>query len=97
MTQLPTPSEFAAIRRGYSPDSGQSLSLHADAYTRAEWYAADQQLILAKSWQWVCHVEKLRSPGTYVTTEIAGRPIAVGARPRGRAAGLLQRVQAPGA
>lgn len=77
MTQLPTSAEFSAIRRGYSPDSGNSQSLHADAYTQDQWFAADQQLILARSWQWVCHVEKLRAPGSYATTLIAGRPIAV--------------------
>lgn len=77
MTELPSKTQFAAIAQGYSPDEGNSLSLRADAYTRAEWFAADQQAILAKSWQWVCHVEKLRAPGSFVTVNIAGHPIAV--------------------
>ena len=29
------------------------------------------------SWQWVCHIEKLREPGAYVTTTIAGQSIMV--------------------
>ena len=77
MTELPSKSQFADISHGYSTDEGNSLSLHADAYTRAEWFAADQQAILAKSWQWVCHVEKLRAPGSYIAVEVAGRPVAV--------------------
>ena len=77
MTELPSKSQFAAISHGYSADEGNSLSLHADAYTRAEWFSADQQAILAKSWQWVCHVEKLRDPGSFTTVDIAGHPIAV--------------------
>ena len=72
-----TPEQIAAISAGYSPDAGRSMSLRAAAYTEPEWFAADQQHILAKSWQWVCHVEKLRSPGAYVTVEIAGHPIIV--------------------
>ncbi|KIC09113.1 dioxygenase [Leisingera sp. ANG-M1] len=76
MTGQPSPAQFAAIGQGYSKDAGNSQSLQADAYTRAEWFAADQQKILAKSWQWLCHVEKLREPGAYVTAEIAGQPVA---------------------
>lgn len=77
MTELPSRSQFETIAQGYSADEGNSQSLRADAYTRAEWFAADQQAILAKSWQWVCHVEKLRAPGSYVTVDIAGHPVAV--------------------
>ena len=77
MTQLPSTSQFAAIARGYSADEGNSQSLHADAYTRDEWFAADTHAILAKSWQWVCHVEKLRAPGSFVTVDVAGHPVAV--------------------
>ncbi|RKF16990.1 aromatic ring-hydroxylating dioxygenase subunit alpha [Roseovarius spongiae] len=65
------------ISQGYSSDSGRSLSLRADAYTEQKWFEADRRAILGRSWQWVCHVEKLRDPGSYVATEIAGQPIAV--------------------
>jgi choline monooxygenase len=37
----------------------------------------DRDEIIAKAWQWVCHAEKLRQPGAFVTIEIAGRPIAI--------------------
>ena len=77
MTELPTKASFAAIGRGYDQNPSKSLSLYADAYTKPEWYSADVQGILARSWQWVCHVEKLRAPGDYVAVDIAGQPIAV--------------------
>ncbi|MGI3185406.1 aromatic ring-hydroxylating oxygenase subunit alpha [Nioella aestuarii] len=77
MTDRPSPKEFSAIRRGYDPNPSRSLSLAAEAYVEPGWYEIDQQGILAKSWQWVCHVEKLREPGSYVTVAIAGHPIAV--------------------
>lgn len=37
----------------------------------------DLQEIIAKTWQWVCHVEKVRNPGDYIAVEVAGKPIAV--------------------
>lgn len=77
MTPLPSKEQFATIGQGYSEDVGNSQSLQADAYTQKEWFNADLNTILAKSWQWVCHIEKLREPGSYVTIEIANQPIAV--------------------
>ena len=77
MTDLPPRKAFETIAQGYHPDPARSLSLRKDAYVQPEWFRADLDAILALSWQWVCHVEKLRAPGAYVTAEIAGRPIAV--------------------
>ncbi len=66
------------VSRGYDADNpASSLSLQAEAYTDAHWFAADRDAIIARSWQWVCHVEKLREPGSYVAAEIAGHPIVV--------------------
>ena len=77
MTELPSKEDFAAIRAGFDPDPSRSHSLRKEAYVEPPWYRADLDAILARTWQWVCHVEKLRGNGSYVTTKIAGRPIAV--------------------
>jgi choline monooxygenase len=77
MTQFPSPSDFAAIRGGYDVDTNRSLSLNADAYTETKWFDADLRAIMAKHWQWVCHVEKLRAPGSYIALQVAGQPIAI--------------------
>ena len=77
MTQRPSPKDFEMIRAGFDPDPSRSLSLRKEAYTDPAWHRVDQEGIIAKSWQWVCHVEKLREPGSFVTVEIAGHPIAV--------------------
>ncbi|MCY4033682.1 MAG: ring-hydroxylating oxygenase subunit alpha [Hyphomicrobiales bacterium] len=69
--------QFESLSRGYSPDPACSSSLHADAYTQGRCFELDQIAILSKSWQWVCHEEKLRKPGSYVTTRIAGHPVAI--------------------
>ena len=67
----------SSVTTGFDKDPSQSFSLHADAYTKSEWFAADKRNIIGQSWQWVCHVEKTREPGSYATAEIAGQPIAV--------------------
>ncbi|MFV0515106.1 MAG: aromatic ring-hydroxylating oxygenase subunit alpha [Jhaorihella sp.] len=77
MTRRPTDAEFAAIAQGYDPDPARSLSLHRDAYTRADWHRVDREAIMARTWQWLCHAEKLRNAGDYVTADIAGNPVAV--------------------
>lgn len=64
-----------SISHGWNPDPGASMSLHADAYTKQQWFDADRDKIIARSWQWLCHQEKLRDPGSYVTDDIAGMPI----------------------
>jgi choline monooxygenase len=77
MGEYPTKQQFAAISGGYHADPSQSLSLRADAYTEPQWHRVDLQEIIAKTWQWVCHAEKVREPGSFVTIEIAGKPIAI--------------------
>ena len=63
------------IAGGWDPDPSLSMSLQADAYTLPEWFETDQQQIISRSWQWLCHGEKLRNPGNYVADEVAGMPI----------------------
>ena len=77
MTNMPPREDFERIKSGYSSNSGRSMSLNAEAYVSDAWYKADLQAILARTWQWVCHVEKLRKPGSYVTVTIASMPVAV--------------------
>ncbi|MFI6485579.1 SRPBCC family protein [Nonomuraea sp. NPDC050663] len=63
------------ISAGYHPDPALSMSLHADAYTDPAWFDIDVRAIFARTWQWLCHVEKLRQPGSYVTATVAGMPV----------------------
>lgn len=65
------------ISFGYDPDPSRSSSLLSSAYTDHQWYDADLKMIISKTWQWVCHVEKTRKPGSYLTVDIAGHPIAI--------------------
>ena len=77
MNTTTSQSGFDRIRRGYHPEPAESYSLNAEAYTVQPWYDVDLNAIIRKTWQWVCHAEKLRDKGAYVTTEVAGSPILI--------------------
>ncbi|MEM6656949.1 MAG: ring-hydroxylating oxygenase subunit alpha [Pseudomonadota bacterium] len=77
MSQLPTNAQFARISDGFSQDPFNTSSLKAEAYVDPAWFEVDRDAVLGRTWQWVCHVEKLRARGSYFTVDIAGRPIAV--------------------
>ena len=70
-------TELAQIRQGYDADPAASLSLRAEAYTQQRWFDIDRNAIISKSWQWICHVEKLRAPGSYLATRVADNPILI--------------------
>ena len=72
-----TAADVERIATGYDDDPARSMSLHADAYTEPVWADVDVRAVLARTWQWICHVEKLRHPGSYVSATVAGMPIAV--------------------
>jgi choline monooxygenase len=72
-----TADDVREIAAGYHPDPARSMSLRSAAYTRPEWAEADLQAIFARNWQYVCHVEKLAKPGSYVAATVAEMPVAV--------------------
>ena len=72
-----TADDVRAIAEGFDPDPAHSFSLRSAAYTEARWAEADRAAIFARTWQWVCHVEKLEQPGSYVSTTVAEMPVAV--------------------
>lgn len=71
------PSDFRAVQEGYDANPARSFSLRKEAYTDGRWHDVDVKHILGKTWQWVCHVEKVRGKGQYFTAVIAGHPIIV--------------------
>jgi phenylpropionate dioxygenase-like ring-hydroxylating dioxygenase large terminal subunit len=72
-----THQDVDRIASGFHQDPAQSMSLRAEAYTDLAWAQVDLAGIFAKTWQWVCHVEKFREPGSYVSASVAGMPVAV--------------------
>ncbi len=74
---LVSPHDVERIAEGYHDDPAQSWSLRAEAYTDARWADLDVRAIFARTWQWICHVDKLRDPGSYVAATVAGMPVAI--------------------
>lgn len=72
-----TVADVQNLASGFHADPARSMSLRAQAYTEPRWLEADQAAIFARSWQWICHVEKLTAPGSYVAATVAGMPIVV--------------------
>jgi len=72
-----TAEDVRRVAMGYDPDPARSMSLRSEAYTDPLWSEADLQAIFARTWQWICHVEKLAEPGNYVSATIAKMPIVV--------------------
>ncbi len=72
-----TAADVREIVAGFHPDPARSMSLRSAAYTDSKWAEADLEAIFARSWQLVCHVEKLATPGSYVSATIAEMPVAV--------------------
>ncbi len=65
------------IAGGYDQDPARSMSLRADGVHRTDVGGRRGAAIFARTWQWICHVEKLREPGGYVSATVAGMPVAV--------------------
>ncbi|MEU8235538.1 ring-hydroxylating oxygenase subunit alpha [Actinoplanes sp. NPDC048967] len=72
-----TARDVQDIASGHHPDPARSRSLRAAAYTDPKWFDLDLRAVLGRTWQWICHVEKLRAPGSYVAATVAGMPIAL--------------------
>ncbi|MCP5084932.1 MAG: Rieske 2Fe-2S domain-containing protein [Alphaproteobacteria bacterium] len=77
MNARPSPDDFARIRKGFDADPAKSYSLRAEAYTEPQWSEFERDAIFKCTWQWVCHAEKLREEGAFVTIDVAGQPICV--------------------
>lgn len=75
MTVHLTSDDAHRIRQGWDPDPARAHSLNAETYTDPRWHQVDREAIIAKTWQWLCHAEKLHAPGAYVTADVAGRPV----------------------
>ena len=66
-------SELEQIRSGYDSVPERSYSLNAACYREPRFFELDRRAIFHRSWQFLCHVEKLREPGSYLAAEIQGR------------------------
>ena len=77
MTELPSQDDFKRVAQGFDTNPAASYSLQAEAYTESQWMDFERDAIFRRSWQWVCHGEKLRESGSFVTVDVAGQPVCI--------------------
>ena len=75
MTTVLSAEELATIKSGYDPIASRSWSINARCYTDPKFQAVEREQIFHKTWQFLCHEEKLREPGSYVAASIEGQSI----------------------
>ena len=68
MNEKLTNADILAVSKGWDVNPARSLSLASSAYLGPIWLEAEQEQIFRKSWQFLCHEEKLREQGSYVST-----------------------------
>ena len=78
MTATPlTHADIDHIGRGYDPVATRSSSIHSDCYRDNRFLTVEREQVFHRTWQFVCHEEKLRQPGSYVTASLQGQSIFV--------------------
>ena len=72
MSERLTRERLACAGEGYDPVASRSASIGADCYIDPAFLEAERAEIFRRSWQFLCHEEKLREPGSYVMARIGG-------------------------
>ena len=75
MTAALTPRQLEHAAAGYDPVAARSASIGADCYIDPGYLEAEREQIFRRSWQYLCHEETLREPGSYFTGRIQGRSV----------------------
>ncbi len=67
--------ELQTLSHRFDAEPNRSFSLPARAYVQASYLDVEREEIHYKSWQYVCHIEKLKNAGDYIAFDIQERPI----------------------
>ena len=70
-----SPKKASSLFNGWHDEPRKSLSMHKNAYIDPHWLDVEKKEVFHKSWQFLCHEENLRAPGSYVTMNIQGQSI----------------------
>ena len=75
MTARLTRRQLDCAGEGYDPVASRSASIGSDCYIEREFLEVEREQVFRRSWQFLCHEEKLREPGSYVTASVADRSV----------------------
>ena len=67
--------EFSHISEKYDETAVRSHSINTRCYIDPKFLQIEREQIFHRSWQFLCHEEKLREPGSYVSLSIEGQSI----------------------
>jgi choline monooxygenase len=67
--------EYSQLEGQYDEVARRSYSINTRCYTDARFLGIEREQIFHRSWQFLCHEEKLREPGSYVSTSIEGQSV----------------------
>ena len=67
--------DIAEIKSGYDPAPERSFSLPSRFYIEPGCLEFEKRAIFQRSWQFVCHMEKLTEPGSYIAFDIQGQSV----------------------
>ena len=70
-----TRHQMECAKRGYDSVASRSASIGSDCYIDPGFLEVEREQIFRRSWQFLCHEEKLREPGSYVTASVQDRSI----------------------
>jgi len=70
-----TKSEIDHISHGYDLVAARSSTIHSDCYLDARFLHVEREQVFHKTWQFLCHEEKLREPGSYIASDVQGQSI----------------------
>ncbi len=75
MPQLLSVDDYQNLAKGYQSEPARSWSIDTSCYRDPKFQDIEREQIFHKSWQFLCHEEKLREPGSYVAADIQGQSI----------------------
>ncbi|HKJ51447.1 MAG TPA: ring-hydroxylating oxygenase subunit alpha, partial [Gammaproteobacteria bacterium] len=67
--------EFDLISGGYHENAARSHSIDTRCYLEDKYLEIEREQIFHRSWQFVCHEEKLREPGRYISLRVEGQSV----------------------
>ena len=70
-------ADFEQIKGRYDEVATRSYSINTRCYVDPKFLSVEREQIFHRSWQFVCHEEKLRKSGDYVTLSVEGQSIVV--------------------
>ena len=72
-----TRSELSQIQGRYDESAIRSFSINTRCYIDPRFLEIEREQVFHRSWQFVCHEEKLRDPGSYIAISVEGQSVVV--------------------